>query len=187
MTATALRRRRALYPPAWFPELRAVQEAWREIRDESVPAIARAAAELGRTAGSWILPLRAEPEDHDVIDERVCAEARALTPRTTALVARVPYVIAWAVSVLTPGTRIASHTHWNPYLSAILTLHDGGGSYLLVDGHRHDYVDGNLVVFDYTLPHEAHNVGSAPRYVLLMAIDLQRCVAHGCPLVTDPG
>lgn len=174
MTArTVIRRpRRAFYSPAAFPEVVALQARWREIRDEVIPAMAAIGRELRRPEDeSWILPLLPEPEDRGTFADAVCARARALVPVTERLAGSIPYLIAYAISKMVPGKHVTSHTHWNPFLTAIVCLQDGGGSYLLVDGARHDYRDGNLVIFDYTLPHEAKNEGTAARYVLLLGID----------------
>jgi aspartyl/asparaginyl beta-hydroxylase (cupin superfamily) len=166
------RQRRAFYDPRAFPEIVALQSHWREIRDEVLPAMAAVARELGRPDDqSWILPLLPEPEDRGHFADAICARARAYVPLTARLAGSIPYAVAYAISKMVPGKHVTSHSHWNPFLTAIVCLQDGGDSHLLVDGQRHDYRDGNLVIFDYTLPHEAKNEGHADRYVLLLGID----------------
>ncbi len=166
------RRRRAFYDPHELPEIVALQAHWREIRDEVVPAMAAVGRELRRPEDeSWILPLLPEPEDRGHFADAVCARARTYVPLTARLCGAIPYLVAYAISKMVPGKHVTSHSHWNPFLTAIVCLQDGGGSYLVVDDQRHDYRDGNLVIFDYTLPHEAKNEGTADRYVLLLGID----------------
>jgi len=166
-------RRRAFFAAGDFPELVELQREWPTIRDEARQALDTLGPVLGHPVGhSWILPLVPEAEDQDLIPAEVCARARELAPIATARCSAVPYVVAFAFSRLVPGKHIALHTHWNPYLSGILTLDDGGAnSHILVDGQRHDFVDGDLMLFDYTLPHESKNEGERDRIVMLMIID----------------
>lgn len=170
------RRRRAFYLPAEFSELAVVQARWRELRDEAVSALTLVGPRLGiDSSQTYILPLVAEAQDRDLIPDAVCAEARALSPLAMSLTSEVPYAIGCAFSRLTPGKHIAPHYHATPYLTAILCLDDGGGgSHILVDGQRRDFVNGELTIFDYTLEHESRNEGTRDRIVLLLLIDPRR-------------
>lgn len=166
------RRRRPFYAPTAFPAIVELQARWQEIRDEAIPTMTAMGRELRRPPDeSWILPLLPEPEDRGAFADAVCARARAAMPVTAALAGSIPYLVAYAISKMVAGKHVTSHSHWNPFLTAIVCLQDGGGSHLLVDGARHEYRDGNLVIFDYTLPHEARNEGTHDRYVLLLGID----------------
>lgn len=174
MTATALHRRRrpAYFEAAGFPAVKALTAYTEAIREEAILVMTDAGRSLNkRDDESWILPVVPEPEDRGVLSDAVCARARSLAPTTAALVSAIPYVTAYAISKLVPGKHIAPHSHWNPFLSAILCLQGGSGCYLIVDGLRHQYEDGGLVIFDYTLVHEARNEGREARFALLVAID----------------
>ncbi len=170
--------RRTFYAAGEFPELVELQREWPTIRDEARQALDELGPVLGHPASqSWILPLVPEAEDAHLIPAEVYARARALAPIATARCSAIAYVVAFAFSRLVAGTHIAQHAHWNPYLTGILTLDDGGAnSHIVVAGQRHDFVDGDLMLFDYTLPHESKNEGEGDRIVMLMIIDrrLQR-------------
>lgn len=179
-------RRRAFYNWETYPELAAPKQHWQQIRQEALQVMgalghhlanASASPPSPESAGasdagsSYILPLVPEPEDRGVLPDEICAQARALAPKTTALVGAIPYVRAYAYSRLTPVKHIPEHEHWNPFLVAILCLQGGDHSYIVVNGERCTFHDGEYVVFDYTLPHYSKNEGSDDRIVLLMIID----------------
>lgn len=148
-----------------------MRASWETIRDEARVALARLGDELrGQIKPSWILPLVPEAEDRHVFTEDVYARARSLAPTTCERVGAIPYVKAFAFSRLMPGEHIPSHEHWNPYLTALLCLQGGAGCRILVRGERRDFVDGQYIVFDYTLPHEVFNDGDLERIVLLILI-----------------
>lgn len=171
----AIKKRTCFFPESDYPALAAVQAEWRTIRDEAKVALATLGQRLGSQVGpSWILPLVPEGEDRHVFTEDVCRTARELAPITTAAVQRLPFVIAFAFSKLAPGTHIPLHEHWNPYLTAILCLQDAGTSHITVNGERRHFHDGELVLFDYTLPHEVWNEGTVDRLVLLMLVDRRK-------------
>lgn len=171
-------RRRAYYDATAFPQLAAVQAAWPTLRTEARSTLDALGHYLGGQAtSSYILPLRPEAEDRTVYPDELYAKACALAPETTRLVSAVPYVMAFAYSRLQPGKHIPLHEHWNPNLVAILCLQDGGNSHIIVDEQRRDFHDGEIIVFDYTLPHESKNEGAEERIVLLMIIDPKKARA----------
>lgn len=171
-------RRRAFYDWQTYPQLGAVQAAWPTLRDEARITMSQLGHLLGEQASSsYILPIVPEAEDRTVYPEALYAQARQLAPVTTQVVSAVPYVNAFAFSRLAPGKHIAEHEHWNPHLVAILCLQSGGSSHIIVDGQRRDFHDGEIILFDYTLPHESKNEGTTERIVLLMIIDPQKAKA----------
>ncbi len=154
-----------------YPGLAEVVAQWPAIREEAMLTLSTLEKQLGDKVGpSWILPLVPEYEDEPVLGPEVSEAARALAPLTVGLVGKLPYVVAYAFSKLAPGTKIPEHDHWNPYYTAMLCLQNGGGSHLVVDGERRDFVQGKVFVFDYTLPHEVKNEGHEDRLVLLMLV-----------------
>lgn len=171
-------RRRAYYDWAAYPQLEAVRAAWPTLRAEARTALDELGHFLGgQASSSYILPLRPEAEDRTVYPEELYSRACALAPETTRLVSAVPYVVAFAYSRLQPGKHIPLHEHWNPHLVAILCLQNGGSSHIIVDGQRRDFHDGELLIFDYTLPHESTNEGTDERIVLLMIMDPKKARA----------
>lgn len=168
-----LSRRKRYYDPAAYPEIEALRAETAVISGEASATLTALGDKMkGQT---YILPLVPEPEDRHPMADPIWAAAQALSPRTTELLAALPYVVAFAYSKLAAGDHIAEHEHWNPYLVAILCLDDGGRrSYLRVGGERRDFREGELILFDYTLPHEAFNEGERDRIVLLISIDPRR-------------
>ena len=165
-------RRRAFYDWTRFAELAEVRAHYRTIAEEARGVL----AELGPTVSSklgstYALPLVGEPEERHPVADLVFARARQLSPTTSRLLTSVPYVVAFAFSYLPVGASIPLHEHWNPFLVAALCLQGGGASHILVGGERRDFSDGEFVVFDYSLPHEAHNQGDIDRIVLLVTIN----------------
>jgi len=157
---------------ASFPELATVREHWCQIRDEANVALDTIGALLGdAVAPSWILPLVPEDEDRHTFEDWVYERACELAPTAVRAARSVPYVLAFAFSKLVAGQRIAPHRHWNPYLTAILCLQGGAGCHILVGGERRDFVDGELVLFDYRLTHEVANEGTTDRIAMLLLID----------------
>jgi aspartyl/asparaginyl beta-hydroxylase (cupin superfamily) len=155
-----------------------VREQWRSILPEALATTRALGPRLAHLGDSYILPLLPEPEDRNDIADELYAEARALAPFTTQLVGQIPYLVAYAFSKLVAGRKIPLHEHWNPYLVAILCLQHGGASHISVGGERREFVDGEIVMFDYTLPHESKNDGTDDRYVMLMVVDPRKARAH---------
>ncbi len=163
----------AFQPLDRYPELCAVQRQWRTIRDEAI----RARAQLTfiadeRTVGAtaWgVLALEPEDEDLDVVPPDVRAQGRRLAPRTIALVSAVVGIRAYAFSVLAPHRSIGAHRHHNRYVTALLTL-QSEDAYLEVADQRASLKEGELLVFDYTLPHATYNHGAVDRIALLMLL-----------------
>ena len=85
-------------------------------------------------------------------------------------------------SLLEPGAKIKPH--YGP-LRGIVRLHVGLDTpndpecYILVDGKRYHWKDGEIVIFDDTYEHQVHNNTDKARMVLFC--DVQRPLADGIP------
>lgn len=168
----------AFQPMSAYPELSPIQAAWQEIRGEALASLDRMTfIEDERTEPrSWkVLPLLPEDEDRGVFPEGALEESRALAKRTVAIVERsAPTIAAYAFSALRPGGFIRAHTHNNAYVTASLCLDGGSGASIVVDGQRRDYVDGEMIIFDYRLVHEVVHKGDRARVVLLLLLEDRR-------------
>lgn len=121
---------------------------------------------------TWgVLALRPEPEDLGVIPESICSANRTLMPRTTEILDAVPNLQAFAVSLLVPGGHIRLHTHKNHFVTAVLCLQGGEGSHISVSGKRRDFLDGEVIVFDYRQAHEIFNDGDQDRIAMLLLFE----------------
>lgn len=162
-------------PLGLYPELEQIASRYEVIRDEALAARAAMMNILDSRArpGTWrVLPLLAENEDRGVVPDSICRANRCLAPETTKMIrATLPRVEAYSFSALEANGHIRPHRHTNLFVTAALCLQDGGNSYIVVDGRRRQYRDGEVIVFDYTLQHEAFNLGPNARIVLLMLLD----------------
>ncbi len=151
-----------------FPALQELGRHWRTIRDEFraaeralVPYLETHLYDQGwEVLGLWNLPHREALEG-----------ATQRCPRTAALVEQfVPSHGAVAFSVLAPGTRIHPHRgRQGPYLRCHLGLEvPAGDCAIRVAGQTRGWAEGELLVLDDRLEHEAWNLTGARRVVLLL-------------------
>jgi ornithine lipid ester-linked acyl 2-hydroxylase len=90
-------------------------------------------------------------------------------PRTAALLTRVPGLTTAGFSRLAAGTHIKPHVGW---VRTVYRLHMGlvvpPDCALRVGGETRPWREGECLVFDDTVEHEAWNRSSADRVVLLL-------------------
>lgn len=167
-------RRRPYYDLTPYPEVAALAGARSKFLADAHAVFAGLHHRFASLGASYILPLVPEPEDSNEVSDEVFASARRLAPFTTEAVGRIPYVVSYGFSRVAPGGEIPEHDHWNPYLVALMCLATGDGCHILVGGQRRDFVVGETVLFDYTLPHAVMNPSAEERVVLLCVIDPRR-------------
>jgi aspartyl/asparaginyl beta-hydroxylase (cupin superfamily) len=93
-----------------------------------------------------------------------------LCPVTTRVVEQVPGMVTAGFSVLAPGTHIRPHVG---YTTQVLRCHLGvvvpdADCMLRVGSETRSWREGECLIFDDTVEHEAWNRSSAPRTVLLL-------------------
>jgi aspartyl/asparaginyl beta-hydroxylase (cupin superfamily) len=90
-------------------------------------------------------------------------------PRTAALLAHVPGLTTAGFSRLAPGTRIKPHVGW---VETVYRLHMGlvvpPDCGLRVGAETRRWREGECLIFDDTVEHEAWNRSSETRVVLLL-------------------
>jgi beta-hydroxylase len=170
-------RTRPYIDPETFPELAPLQESWQVIRDEALAlddeGQIRAAAtynDIGFNSffrtGWKRFYLKWYGDD--------LPSARALCPKTVALLAGIPTVKAAMFASLPPGATLVRHR--DPYAGS-LRYHLGlvtpakPGCYIDVDGERYSWRDGEVVMFDETFIHHAENATDERRIVLFCDIE----------------
>ena len=157
-----------------YPELESICDQFEIIRYEAL-AVRSAMIDIHDnrvSPGQWrVLVLLPENEDRQVSPEDIWMANRRLVPETTKILTAVPSLEAYTLSTLEPNGHIRPHRHKNAFVTAALCLQNGGDSCIVVDGKRHDYHDGEVIIFDYTLEHEVFNFGAKERIVLLMLFD----------------
>jgi ornithine lipid ester-linked acyl 2-hydroxylase len=151
-----------------FEFTRFFASSWREIRDEYTAIADSLVPWMERKLhdGGWdVFGLYDFPHGHPLeANLRRC-------PRTRDLIERhVPRHGAAGFSVLAPGARIAPHEGWPGsflrfHLPLIVPAGDCG---LRVADTRVRWQEGQPLVFDDRVRHEAWNLTQAPRVILLM-------------------
>jgi beta-hydroxylase len=160
-----------------FPQLAPLQENWRTIRDEAMQLFAdghlRAAAkynDLGFNSffrSGWKRFYLKWYGDF-------LPSARALCPRTSALLAQIPSVHAAMFALLPPGSRLVAHR--DPFAGSLryhlgLSTPNSEECRIFVDGDLYYWKDGEPVVFDETFIHRAENRTDVPRVILFCDIE----------------
>jgi hypothetical protein len=162
------------HPVAAYPVLERVRARWEAIRDEVVPALARAPLHVVPDdrvqPGMWsVLPLLPEPEDRPALPD--WQESHRFVPELWSLLQSVAGLQGFMVSCLRPGGYIAPHRHENPFVTAILTLQVGPGCHMVADGERHDFrAPGEMAIFDYRREHLARNFAPVDWIALLLLL-----------------
>ena len=166
--------RQAYHPLAWYPELDLLKEHFDAIRTEAVRALEQMAfiSDERVSDQSWrVLPIKPELEDIANVPKELIDWSRQLSPQTVSILEQMPGVIAYAFSALAPGGVIAAHQHENPYVTAMFCLQAEGDVYMVNGGERRAIVEGEMLIFDYTMMHEVVNNGSQERIVLLVLME----------------
>jgi beta-hydroxylase len=101
--------------------------------------------------------------------------AESLCPKTVQLLQQTPSVKAAMFASLPPGAWLSPHR--DPFAGSLryhlgLITPNDNDCYILVDGNRYVWRDGEDILFDETYIHEAHNKTDQPRIILFA--DVQR-------------
>lgn len=166
-----------------FPELARIREHWTTIRDEAVALYKTGSFEAAKAAGSvgsydvgfrtfykygWSkYYLRWYGYSH--------ASALASCPQTVKLLASIPAVNGAMFSVLPPGGKLTRHADpmacsLRYHLGLATPNHDA--CYINIDGQNHSWRDGEVLIFDETYLHYAHN--DAQDYRIILMCDVRR-------------
>ncbi len=124
-----------------------------------------------QTTDWQVIPLREESEDHSGMNDDLCQKNRQHTAATCAMLDAIPTIKAYAFPTLQLGGHILPHRHDNPFVTAMLWLQGGGDTFIRVIREYMHFVQGGMIIFDYTQIHEVKNNGHKDRIVLLMLLD----------------
>lgn len=160
-----------------FPELKLLGDNWRTIRDEGLrlfdEGYIKAAAkynDLGFNSFFRTGWKRFYLKWYD----KTMPSAEALCPKTVALVKSLPHVHAAIFAVLPPGGRLV--THRDPFAGSLryhlgLSTPNSPDCFIVVDGERYHWRDGEGVVFDETYIHYAENKTDQTRLILFCDVE----------------
>jgi beta-hydroxylase len=100
--------------------------------------------------------------------------AGALCPRTTKLLAKIPSVNAAMFTLLPPGSRLGAHR--DPFAGSLryhlgLVTPNSPECFIVVDGEKYYWKDGEAVMFDETYIHTAENRTDVTRVILFCDVE----------------
>ena len=164
-----------------YPELTVVQDNWEVIRDDSLKLLDQGCySEMPNNGFSverqnnpqvwYYCPFGLEAEDQTPQTRVQTAYAQSLAPRTVEILAQVKGLKGAMFSLLKPGGQIKEHTHENSYVTATMGLQVDAKCTFRVCDETRSHENGEFLVFDYCLPHEAWNTGDRDRMVLLLVL-----------------
>jgi beta-hydroxylase len=160
-----------------FPALAPLREGWRTIRDEALAlqGDGRIRAASGHEdAGFNSFFRRGWKRFYLKWYGEPLPSARALCPRTVALVESIPSVRAAMFALLPPGGTLPPHR--DPFAGSLryhlgLVTPGSEACRILIDGEPYAWRDGEDVVFDETYVHEAENAAGTPRIILFCDVE----------------
>ncbi len=156
--------------------LKPLKDNWEVIRDEGLALKNKILVEDSRSDGwSWLYaPLKPEDEDVEALP-RLAKQSREYSkeaPKTVRLCKDVKDIEAYAFSMVKAGGHIKPHRDNNQFITCMLGLQVEDTSYIIADGERRDFKEGEFVLFDYRTLHEVYNKSPSDRLLLLALIPL---------------
>jgi len=162
---------------AQFPELKVLTTHWQEIREEAArlndEGFIRSAA--GYTDMGFNSFFRTGWKRFYLKWYGVqMPSAQRMCPRTTELLESIPTVKAAMFASLPPGARLVRHR--DPYAGSLryhlgLITPNSERCYIVVDGERYFWRDGEAVMFDETFIHHAENTTDQQRVILFCDVE----------------
>jgi beta-hydroxylase len=183
--------RQPFLDPATFPQLAPLAENWETIREECLALMGEGAIKASNgynDAGfnsffrtGWkrfYLSWYGKP--HPSAVERC--------PRTMAIIQSIPDIKAAMFALLPPGSHLVRHR--DPYAGSLryhlgLVTPNSDECYIEVDGVRRSWRDGEVMMFDETFIHHAHNDTEKNRLILFC--DIRRPLNNPVARVLDFG
>ncbi len=162
---------------ARFPELAPLSENWRAIRAEALQLSdegrIRAAATYNDLGFNSFFKTGWKRFYVKWYDEPL-PSAKALCPKTVALVESIPGVNAAMFALLPPGSKLGAHR--DPFAGSLryhlgLVTPNADTCWITVDGESYSWRDGEPVMFDETFIHTAENRSDVTRIILFCDVE----------------
>lgn len=178
-----------------FPELKQVTEQWQMIREEALKLFDEGhirAASSYNDIGFNTFFKRGWKRFYLKWYGDFLPSASALCPKTSELLGKIPSINAAMFTLLPPGSRLGAHR--DPFAGSLryhlgLITPNSPDCYIVVDGQKYYWKDGEAVMFDETYIHQAENRTGASRVILFCDIErpisnpvlrwINRTVGHG--------
>src|SRR3954451_15889064 len=160
-----------------FPELASLRDEWRTIRDEALSLFdeghIRAAATYNDLGFNSFFKTGWKRFYVKWYDEPL-PSAKALCPKTVALVQSIPTVNAAMFALLPPGSKLGAHR--DPFAGSLryhlgLVTPNSDTCRIIVDGQPYFWSDGEPVMFDETFIHTAENRSDVTRLILFCDVE----------------
>ena len=173
-----------------FPELAPLCSNWHAIRDEGLSLYEeghiRAAATYNDLGFNSFFKTGWKRFYVKWYDEAL-PSARALCPKTVALVDSIPTINAAMFALLPPGSKLGAHR--DPFAGSLryhlgLVTPNSDRCRIVVDGEPYAWRDGEPVMFDETFIHTAENRSDVARLILFCDVErplrlrLMRSINH---------
>lgn len=158
-----------------FPQLQLLQDNWQVIRDEALALHGQGHIGIkGDLPGSSFYRDGRWTSFYLKIYDNDLPSAKALAPKTRALVDQVPGMNLALFAVLNPGKSLSRHH--DPFALTVryslgLSTPNDKGCGLVVNGEDYTWRDGDSIIFDETYLHSAYNNTDRPRVILMTDID----------------
>jgi beta-hydroxylase len=178
-----------------FPELKQVTEQWQMIREEALKLFDEGhirAASGYNDIGFNTFFKRGWKRFYLKWYGDFLPSASALCPRTAELLGKIPSINAAMFTLLPPGSRLGAHR--DPFAGSLryhlgLVTPNSPDCYIIVDGEKYYWKDGEAVMFDETYIHQAENRTDVTRVILFCDIErpmsnpvlrwINRVIGHG--------
>jgi len=160
-----------------FPELSPLRAEWQTIRDEALSLFderhLRAAATYNDLGFNSFFKTGWKRFYVKWYDEPL-PSAKALCPKTVALVQSIPTVNAAMFALLPPGSKLGAHR--DPFAGSLryplgLVTPNSDTCRIVVDGEPYFWRDGEPVMFDETFIHTAENRSDVTRIILFCDVE----------------
>ena len=160
-----------------FPELSPLRAEWQTIRDEALSLFdeghIRAAATYNDLGFNSFFKTGWKRFYVKWYDEPL-PSAKALCPKTVALVQSIPTVNAAMFALLPPGSKLGAHR--DPFAGSLryhlgLVTPNSDTCRIVVDGEPYFWRDGEPVMFDETFIHTAENRSDVTRIILFCDVE----------------
>jgi len=160
-----------------FPELGPLRDQWQTIRDEALSLFdeghIRAAATYNDLGFNSFFKTGWKRFYVKWYDEPL-PSAKALCPKTVALVQSIPTVNAAMFALLPPGSKLGAHR--DPFAGSLryhlgLVTPNSDTCRIVVDGEPYFWRDGEPVMFDETFIHTAENRSDVTRIILFCDVE----------------
>jgi len=160
-----------------FPELTPLRTEWQTIRDEALSLFdeghIRAASTYNDLGFNSFFKTGWKRFYVKWYDEPL-PSAKALCPKTVALVQSIPTVNAAMFALLPPGSKLGAHR--DPFAGSLryhlgLVTPNSDTCRIVVDGEPYFWRDGEPVMFDETYIHTAENRSDVTRIILFCDVE----------------